>query len=598
MMQLFTQQILNETPRSNITSLSCPIQSSPNTSLSCPTPVMPANLAKSPHLWTKDEVGAWLAWCSEEYSIDSVNPERFSMNGRAVCLLNRDDFMQRAPEVGDLLYNTLQILIKQSSKNFIPSIPQVHPSLIIMPSSPTLQNAPNHHFNVPILSPIQSAPSLSVPECYSQNIPNLRNVSSPPSCTDGESVPSESSSVTDNEDMETQDLQEADSKENNNFETNSEPQNGMHTTKRDSDCRLLWEFIYHLLLNKKNSSFICWEDEQQYIFRIVNPHGLAELWGAQKSRSTMTYEKLSRALRYYYKMDIIRKVPGKRLTYQFMHPPKDIKKGQRGARPQYKTDSYNSMTNSSYVKHLSLSQANVNNVYQLNQPSHLMDNMVPEIREPSVDNGVNCHTSKTVSNNIVLLPSSQDLNGTNFFTNCSMVVNGNGEDNLLMKKISQISVENSTKPSNLNESRPKFILPNPDFIKRSSSPSVIPAVPSTPSPSLPSLMTNTSTSPITTTAPITPTTLTIPVTSATTTETNNKHTDGAMVPSNFIHPADIKTESYYEQYSSKISPQMNECHKVTSPNWSLGIKIKEQDEPQDLSMRTLQKHNMVTSESA
>jgi len=31
----------------------------------------------------------------------------------------------------------------------------------------------------------------------------------------------------------------------------------------------------------------------------------------------MTYEKLSRALRYYYRMNIIKKVPGKRLTYRY-----------------------------------------------------------------------------------------------------------------------------------------------------------------------------------------------------------------------------------------------------------------------------------------
>lgn len=83
-----------------------------------------------------------------------------------------------------------------------------------------------------------------------------------------------------------------------------------------SDCRLLWEFIYHLLLNNEYSTYICWDNKDRFIFRIVNPHGLAKLWGNQKSRSTMTYEKLSRALRYYYKMEIIKKVPGQRLTYQ------------------------------------------------------------------------------------------------------------------------------------------------------------------------------------------------------------------------------------------------------------------------------------------
>ena len=40
-------------------------------------------LAKHPQNWTKDEVGAWLRWCSEEFCIDSVPPEKFDMNGRS-----------------------------------------------------------------------------------------------------------------------------------------------------------------------------------------------------------------------------------------------------------------------------------------------------------------------------------------------------------------------------------------------------------------------------------------------------------------------------------------------------------------------------------
>ncbi|ESO97558.1 hypothetical protein LOTGIDRAFT_104152, partial [Lottia gigantea] len=81
-------------------------------------------------------------------------------------------------------------------------------------------------------------------------------------------------------------------------------------------CRLLWEFIHQLLVDSKYKHLVCWENTNELVFRIVNPTGLAELWGHQKNRTNMTYEKLSRALRYYYKMNIIRKVPGKRLTYK------------------------------------------------------------------------------------------------------------------------------------------------------------------------------------------------------------------------------------------------------------------------------------------
>ena len=84
------------------------------------------------------------------------------------------------------------------------------------------------------------------------------------------------------------------------------------------DCRLLWEFIYQLLQNPYYKEYVCWEKLDDFVFRINNPTGLAQLWGHQKNRTNMTYEKLSRALRYYYRMNIIKKVSGKRLTYKLV----------------------------------------------------------------------------------------------------------------------------------------------------------------------------------------------------------------------------------------------------------------------------------------
>ena len=43
------------------------------------------------------------------------------------------------------------------------------------------------------------------------------------------------------------------------------------------------------------------------MFKLENPGMVAQLWGKWKNRSSMNYEKLSRALRYYYNGDIINK---------------------------------------------------------------------------------------------------------------------------------------------------------------------------------------------------------------------------------------------------------------------------------------------------
>lgn len=53
-------------------------------------------------------------------------------------------------------------------------------------------------------------------------------------------------------------------------------------------------------------------------FKLSNPEIVAQLWGERKNKPTMNYEKLSRALRYYYDGDMISKVHGKRFVYKFV----------------------------------------------------------------------------------------------------------------------------------------------------------------------------------------------------------------------------------------------------------------------------------------
>ena len=83
-----------------------------------------------------------------------------------------------------------------------------------------------------------------------------------------------------------------------------------------SGCRLLWEFLAEMLYNSSASDVIRWEDESLFKFKVINPQLLAERWGQEKGKMGMTYEKLSRALRYYYKTKIVAKVRGQRLTYR------------------------------------------------------------------------------------------------------------------------------------------------------------------------------------------------------------------------------------------------------------------------------------------
>ncbi|XP_041471499.1 ets DNA-binding protein pokkuri-like isoform X2 [Lytechinus variegatus] len=107
-------------------------------------------------------------------------------------------------------------------------------------------------------------------------------------------------------------------------------EDGFETRKAaGGDCRLLWDFLVQLLKNKTYMPYIRWEDRRERVFRILDPVQIANLWGLQKNRTNMTYEKLSRALRYYYKMGILQKEQGQKLTYRFLQDPKDIANSQR-----------------------------------------------------------------------------------------------------------------------------------------------------------------------------------------------------------------------------------------------------------------------------
>lgn len=50
---------------------------------------------------------------------------------------------------------------------------------------------------------------------------------------------------------------------------------------------------------------------------MTDPEEVARKWGRRKNKPNMNYDKLSRALRYYYDKLILTKVPGKRYTYRF-----------------------------------------------------------------------------------------------------------------------------------------------------------------------------------------------------------------------------------------------------------------------------------------
>ncbi|KAM6108355.1 transcription factor ETV7 isoform 1-T1 [Pterocles gutturalis] len=211
------------------------------------------------------------------------------MNGKALCILTKEDFRHRAPSSGDVLYEILRYIKTQRR------------ALVCSP----LLSSPFSEARSPGEGTACSAEAASVavspcPGCTEQPVScsppeplNLSHHGLEGSCRAGTdcSLPSALSAPVDG---------------------------------KIADCRLLWDYVYQLLSDSRYEPYIRWEDKEAKIFRVVDPNGLAQLWGNHKNRMNMTYEKMSRALRHYYKLNIIKKEPGQKLLFRFLKTPGEI----------------------------------------------------------------------------------------------------------------------------------------------------------------------------------------------------------------------------------------------------------------------------------
>ncbi|KAL4622363.1 ETS domain-containing protein Elk-4-like [Arapaima gigas] len=101
------------------------------------------------------------------------------------------------------------------------------------------------------------------------------------------------------------------------------------TAAMDSSVTL-WQFLLQLLLDPSNEQLICWTTDDGE-FKLLQAEEVARLWGARKNKPSMNYDKLSRALRYYYDKNIIKKVNGQKFVYRFVSYP-DILHGDAVAK--------------------------------------------------------------------------------------------------------------------------------------------------------------------------------------------------------------------------------------------------------------------------
>lgn len=324
---------------------------------------LPGGLPNDPRTWGRDEVGQFLQYCEKEFDLEKINMDRFQMNGKALCFLSKSDLAERCSGAGDVIHNILQMLLREASC-FTPSSPLTPRAPGLMtPTSPSpfgshwplLNSSASETFpnlshlisqtNSVTLSPAPSVDSVNggspkqegavaVPPLY---IPPHLQI--PQNLTSGTS---NGSSHSDSEDSMQDSQRSPRGSATPTAPAPRSPSNLPSSTSRNGTAngtaegetespttngRLLWDFLQQLLNDpgQRYTSYIQWKNKETGVFKIVDPAGLARLWGIQKNHLSMNYDKMSRALRYYYRVNILRKVQGERHCYQFLRNPSELK---------------------------------------------------------------------------------------------------------------------------------------------------------------------------------------------------------------------------------------------------------------------------------
>lgn len=346
---------------------------------------LPQQLAVDPRQWSREDVVEFLQWCEREFDLPTVDTNRLRMNGRALCMLSKADLSERVPAAGDVIHNTLQLLLVVECSR-LSSVVSAAAAAVSSPS--TVSGLQQRLVPVSPLTPhslCTSSESASPTWCpQASTIVGVDDPTSTPVAAGGATASSCSESGDDNQSsvsgesgvasptnphsLPTQVLDVTADDASASSPSAAHPSrpmavpwcgspgeqlagagvcsDGLRSAVPEAQVRslspstgvgaanantgggrLLWDFLQQLLNDpmQRFCTLIAWKDVQTGVFKIVDPQGLARLWGVQKNHLSMNYDKMSRALRYYYRVNILRKVQGERHCYQFLRLPTEPK---------------------------------------------------------------------------------------------------------------------------------------------------------------------------------------------------------------------------------------------------------------------------------
>lgn len=290
---------------------------------------------RPPEQWQPQEVSDWIRTWAQHNGVQDIDVAHLLYNpmaGFELCQLRRDYFTSVCPQYGNMIFDSLQVLINQFRSNNMMSQDFNFPAI---PNFDLLSG----NICLDLDTQVGHSPSSSSESDRESTSSNLSGVNERKPVVNSyfPAILTTNSSNVSNLMPETRALLDQKPVISNTTAIPAAIKKAGRRgrpPKKDAKSRSkgngkLWEFIRDLLLNSvTNPSLIRWERREDGIFKFVQSDKVAKMWGERKQNPRMTYEKLSRAMRYYYKSQVLLPVFGRRLVYKFGP-------NATGWRPQY-----------------------------------------------------------------------------------------------------------------------------------------------------------------------------------------------------------------------------------------------------------------------
>ncbi|XP_054835953.1 ETS-related transcription factor Elf-3 isoform X1 [Eublepharis macularius] len=294
----------------------------------------PTWYGEMPHCWSKSQVLEWISYHVEKnkYDASAIDFSCCNMDGYTLCQYTRDQLGLIFGPLGDELYDRLhEITSVPDELGWIMSVlrsEEASQESLLESSSLELGNSCSQEY----LEEMKLANFLSQPDLGYFSGAMSPDSSGSLTGTMSQSPHSQDSGGSDLDldpiDMKHCPFSDGDYKKDLKKRKRGRPRK---VSKENRDCLEtkkskhsaprgihLWEFIRDILIHPEmNEGLLKWEDRREGIFKFLRSEAVAQLWGQKKKNSSMTYEKLSRAMRYYYKREILERVDGRRLVYKF-----------------------------------------------------------------------------------------------------------------------------------------------------------------------------------------------------------------------------------------------------------------------------------------